>query len=112
MQSVKVLLGLFLICAGVYVGVKVLPHYMANYQFQDSLDSQIQLDLYSGRSADEIKETVMHKAKEADLKLGENQVTVYRDRDELAISADYVVRVDLPIRPIDLHFTPSSRNRK
>ncbi len=112
MKSIKALFGLFVVVAGFYVSWKVIPPYFNNYQFQDELESQARLNSYTTKSEQEIRDIVIKKAREFDIPLQDQQVTVQRAGSELSISADYTIHVDLPVYPLDLHFTPGSKNRR
>lgn len=112
MKSIKALFGLFVVVAGFYVAWKVIPPYFANYQFQDELESQVRLLSYSQKSEQEIHDLLVKKAHDFDIPLKDQELTVMRNGTELSISADYTVHVDLPVYPLDLHFTPNSKNRR
>ncbi len=112
MKTIKALFGLFIVVAIVYVGVKALPPYFANYQFEDVIENETKMNSYNQKSEQEIREGIVKKARELDIPLTSDQVTVQRMGSELAISADYTVHIDIPIYPFDLHFTPSSKNKR
>lgn len=112
MKTIKALFGLFVVVAIVYVGVKALPPYFANYQFEDVIENETKMNSYNQKSEQEIREGIVKKARELDIPLTGDQVKVQRMGSELAISADYTVHIDIPLYPFDLHFTPSSKNRR
>lgn len=111
MKSIKALFGLFVVVAGFYVAWKVIPPYFNNYQFQDEIESQARLNTYTTKSEQEIRDIIIKKAREFDIPLTDQQVKVRRAGSELSISADYTIHVDLPVYPLDLHFTATSKNR-
>ena len=76
------------------------------------MDSEARLNSYNTKTEQEIQDGVIKKARELDIPLTENQVKVTKTGNEVAISAEYTVHVDLPMHPIDLHFTPSSKNKR
>ncbi len=112
MKTLKALFGLLVVVAVFYLGYKVMPPYFANYQFQDVIKNETDMNSYSQKSEQEIKDSVVKKARELDIPLTSEQVTVQRSGPELAISADYTVHIDIPVYPFDLHFTPASKNKK
>jgi len=111
MKSIKALFGIFVVVALFYASFKVIPPYFSNYQFQDEIESQARLLSYSQKSEQEIRDIVVKKAHEYDIPLTDQQVKVQRSGRELSISADYTVHIDLPVYPLDLHFTPATKNR-
>jgi hypothetical protein len=60
---------------------------------------------------EEIRAKVMKSAEEYDIPLTAEQVNVARNGTEVAIWADYVVHVNLPVRPVDIEFHPSTRQK-
>ncbi len=112
MKTIKALFGLLIVVAIFWVGIKALPPYFANYQFEDVIDSETKMNSYNQKSEQEIREGIVKKAHELDIPLTSDQVKVQRVGSELAISADYTVHIDIPIYPFDLHFTPSSKNKR
>ena|SRR5579864_3328802 len=112
MKTIKALFGLFVVVAMVYLGVKVLPPYFANYQFEDVVDNEAKMNSYNQKSEQEIRDGLLKKAHDLEIPLTSDQVKVQRMGSELAISVDYSVHIDIPVYPFDLHFTPSSKNKR
>lgn len=112
MQRLKSLIGLLVIMAAIYVAWQIFPPYYNNFQFQDEIESQARLNSYTTKSEQEIKDGLMKKARELEIPVTSEQVRVQRNGAELSISAEYSVHVDLPMYPLDLHFTPNSKNKK
>ena len=112
MKTLKALFGLFVVVAMVYLGIKVLPPYFANYQFSDVIQSETEMNSYNQKTEQEIRDGILKKARDLDIPLTSDQVKVQRLGSELAISADYTVHIDIPVYPFDLHFTPSGKNKR
>ncbi len=116
MGTVKAVVGFLAIIALVYSGFQIAPVEMANYSFQDDLR---QIAMVGGANPHEtdqdLVEAVMRKAREHDLPLTPDQVTVQRIGTPGAlavyVAADYSVPVSLPGYSFSLHFTPSSGNK-
>lgn len=114
MNRLKAIMSVAVLAAGIYLGVKILPVYFANFQFQDALDSQVRTDVYGNHTEAEIREIVMKKARENDIPLKYEGIKVIRAGGaggvsaSESITADYTVRVDLPGYLLDLHFHPHS----
>jgi hypothetical protein len=112
MKTIKALFGLFVVVAIVYLGVKTMPPYFANYQFEDIVDNEAKMNSYNQKTEQEIREGILKKAHDLEIPLTSEQVKVQRMGAELEISADYTVHIDIPVYPFDLHFTPSSKNKR
>lgn len=112
MARLKSLLGIVLILGAVYVGWQLIPPYYGNFQLQDTIESEARLNSYNMKTEEEIKAIIVKRAKELELPLTAEQVQVQRNGTILSIAADYTVHVDLPIYPVDLHFTPMTKNHR
>lgn len=112
MRNLKTLLSVALIGFGFYVAWLLVPVYFSSYQFQDLMDSEAKLSAYSTKPEAEIEESLMKKAKDLDLPIEPNHIHVIRNGNEVSITADYTVHVDIPFHPVDLTFTPSTKNKR
>jgi len=108
-------LALFLVAAAVYVGAKLIPPYFANYQLHDAIKNEATLDTYSNKTESDIRTSIFHKAQDLDIPIAEDAIVVHRQGMQgsgiISIRAQYVVHVDLPGYPLDLHFDASSENK-
>jgi hypothetical protein len=112
MGRIKKLLSLLVFVGAVYFGWMLLPVYMANYQFQDSLVTVAKFSAMSTHDDDQIKQEVLKEAKKYDVPVTVDQITVNREGTRVDISSDYTVVVDLINgKKVTLHFTPSSREK-
>ena len=115
MGTIKLVFGLFVIGLAIYLGIALIPVYYANYEFQDTIRTEATLETYTTKPETEIQNTIYKKAQQLDLPLNKDQIKVLRRGNtgtgSLTISAPYVVHVDLPGYPVDLHFDPSTENK-
>lgn len=115
MARIKMLLGLFVIVGGLYTAFKVVPPYFENYQFQDIIKDEATHDSYSQKSEEDIQETLFRKAQDLDIPIAKDAIKVQRQGMQFSgtiiIHAAYIVHVDLPGYPLDLHFDASTENR-
>jgi hypothetical protein len=114
MGTVKLLFGIFVIVASVFLGAELVPVYYANYQFKDIIASEATLQTYTTKPEAEIQDGIFKKAQELQIPLSKDQIKVSRHgttgTGSLSIRAPYIVHVDLPGYPLDLHFDPSTEN--
>jgi hypothetical protein len=115
MGTLKLLFGLFVIVASVFLGAELVPVYYANYQFKDIIASEATLQTYTTKPESEIQDGIFKKAQELKIPLSKDQIKVARHgttgTGSLSIRAPYIVHVDLPGYPMDLHFDPSTENQ-
>jgi hypothetical protein len=115
MGSLKLVTGIFAIVAAIYLIVVLAPAYLADYQFEDAIKTEAQLDTYSTKSEDQIRDSLFKKAQDLDVPITKDQIKVQRigvaNAGSVSIEAPYTVQVNLPGYPLDLHFEPSARNR-
>jgi hypothetical protein len=115
MGTIKFGFGIFVIVAGIYLGVELIPIYYENYQFQDVVKTEATLETYTSKPEDAIRDSLYKKAQNLDIPLTKDQIKVQRHgtmgTGSLTISAPYTVHLDLPGYPVDLHFDASTDNK-
>ena len=115
MGTVKMILGVGMIVMLAIVGVKVIPPYFSNYEFEDFIKNEALQSTYGTRTEEDIKDSVIKHAREYDIQLTQKQVHVVRvgtsGAGSLSIEADYSVPVSLPGYSTTLEFHPSTKNK-
>jgi hypothetical protein len=111
MKSVRALIGLAVVVMAVYVGWNMITPYFNNYKLQDVIAAEARTDTYSSRSEDQIREIVVQKAKDLDIALTPEQITVTRNGQTVSIEVNYTVHIDFPIHPVDMKFHEVSKNQ-
>ena len=113
MKLLRGLIGIFVVVAGLYVGYNVVPVYFNFYQFQDAMEEEARIQSYTGKSESDMRETMWKKAQQLELPLASPEaIKVERTGNEVAISTEYTVHIDLPVHPFDVKFTPNSKNKQ
>ncbi len=107
----KAVIALVFIALVIYVGVKVIPVYVQNYELADyvrnlAVDATVQ---YPPATADGVTDRILHKARDLGLPITRDEIQVTMGRT-VTISVDYRVPIDLAFYKFTLHFTPSARN--
>ena len=109
------ILGLGLIVVMGIVGLKIIPAYFSNYQFEDFIKNEALQSTYTTRSEEDIRDSIVKHAKDYDIELTNQQVKVQRSgvngAGNLSIEAVYSVPVNLPGYSTTLEFHPSSKNK-
>src|SRR5512136_2004518 len=115
MGTLKAIVGLLVMAAVVVLGLKVIPPYFSNYEFEDYIKNEAMQSTYTPRSEDDIRESVIKHAREYDIQLTSKQVHVVAGGTgggaTLTIEADYSVPLDLPGYTTTLEFHPSTKNK-
>jgi hypothetical protein len=116
MGTIKLALGFLVVVAVVIAGFQIAPPLLTNYSFQDDLRQVALIDGSNTQKTNEdVRSDVLRKAKEHQLDLTPNQVSVQDistpGLKSVYIAVDYSVPVNLPFYSFDMHFTPNSGNR-
>jgi len=115
MASLKLIFGVAILGALILAGLKFIPPYFSNYEFEDQIKSEALQSTYSTRSEDDIRAAVIKQARDYDIELTAKQVHVARSggfgTGTLAIDCDYTVPIELPGYSTTLEFHVSSKNR-
>ncbi|MFZ3265160.1 MAG: hypothetical protein WA172_14245 [Terriglobales bacterium] len=115
MATLKLVLGFGVFVAMIMAGIKVVPPFFSNYEFEDALKEEALQSTYTSRSEEDIRKAVIKHAHEYDIPLTPQQIKVSRiggfGTGTLTIEAEYSVPVDLPGYSTTLNFHPSSSNK-
>src|ERR1700690_2707103 len=115
MGSLKMVAGIVVMVASVYLIAVLAPSFFSNYQFEDSIRTEAQMDTYNTKTDDQIRDSVYKKAQELDWPVTREPTKVQRTgptgAGSISIEAPYTVHVSLPGYPLDLNFDPATRNK-
>jgi hypothetical protein len=115
MGTVKLIFGLLVIVTAIFLGAELVPVYYANYQFQDVIKTEATLQTYTSKPEGDIQDSIFKKAQDLEIPVNKDQIKVQRHGNQgtgsLTIRAPYVVHVDFPGYPMELHFDASTENK-
>jgi Domain of unknown function (DUF4845) len=96
----------------VFLAVKIVPVYLNNYEFQDSIESESRFALagYPKKSVDDIRDDVFKKAQELGIPAKEDDIQVTVDNSDVDIGLDYSVPINLAVYQFTLQFHPHADN--
>lgn len=111
-SKLNFLLTIAILGALVFVGVKIVPAYVNNYEFQDSINSESRFALagYPKKSVDDIRDDVFKKAQELGIPAKEDDIQVTVDNSDVDIALDYTVPINLAVYQFTLQFHPHADN--
>ena len=113
MRSIKALFALAVIGALIFLGYKLLPPYVSNYELQDEITSIARFASYAqAKTAEDVRSDVMAKAKDHEIDLKPDDVTVSKDNTGCSIDVRYAVRVPVPGYTFVLQFNPTAGNKQ
>jgi len=95
----KTLVTLAIVFGMGFGAFKIIPPYFANYQFQDSIETESRFALtgYPKRNQDDIQDEVYKKAQDLGLPVTRDDIHVDMTGTTCDISLDYSVPIDLMV---------------
>ncbi len=92
--------------------VKIVPVYFANYEFQDSIESESRFALtgYPKKTPDDVRNDIWNKAKELGIPAQKDAIKIAMDNGSVDIGLDYSVPIDLAVYQFTLQFHPHADN--
>src|SRR5690348_13509393 len=111
-SRLNLIITLVILGSMVFAGVKVVPVYFANYQFQDAIESESRFALtgYPKKSIGDIRDDVWQKAQELSIPVQKDDIQVDVTNGSVTISLDYSVPIDLAVYQLTLQFHPHADN--
>ena len=94
----------------VYVGVKVVPILINEYQFQDAMQNTARFASVNRQSEADLKKAVASEAEKDAIPVRAEDIQVQGHNGNVKIDAAYSVTVDLSVYKWTLNFHPSASN--
>jgi hypothetical protein len=112
-SKLKILIVLCVLGAVVFVAAKIVPVYFANYQFQDSVQTEVRFAVvnYPTKTADDLQNDLWKKAQELGIPTQKDAIRVAMDNHGVEIDLDYSVPIDLVVYQLNLQFHPYADKR-
>ena len=106
----KAIIWLAIIIAMIYVGVKVIPILVNEYELTDGMQTIAQFATVNRQTPLQIQEAVLKEAQKDDVPLDLKDVKAQSVNGNVKIEADYSVTVDLAVYQWTLNFHPATSN--
>ncbi len=100
--------GILVLVALALIGVLLLPPYFENWKLQQYLNDLGADAATSKKSVEVVRANVVNKAAELGLPVHTDDVRVSKTGDAFKIEVLYLVRVNLALYTVDLHFRPAA----
>jgi hypothetical protein len=107
----KGLLYLAVLIVAVFVAVKTVPVYVADYQLKDKMTEQAKFAIVNRYTEDQIRDNIYHTIQDLDIPATRDDVKVASTNHGIEISVNYTVPVDFLVYKTDLNFATSSEGR-
>lgn len=111
-NKLNLLITLAVLGAMIFAAARIVPVYFANYEFQDSIESESRFALtgYPKKTADDVRNDIWNKAKELGIPAQKDAIRVAMDNGSVDIGLDYSVPIDLAFYQFTLQFHPHADN--
>lgn len=103
--------GIAVLACLAFFAVRLAPYYIRNYELQQYVEDVTRRVENREKADDLLRTWVVEKAADLELPVKAENVQVKRPAGALRIDVRYVVRVDLPVYTVDLHFYPGAGAR-
>jgi hypothetical protein len=94
-----------------FAGFKIIPPYFAEYQLQDSMQTEARFAVSNHQSEAGIRDDIWRKVQELDIPAKQDQIVIVANEGVVKISLSYTVPIDLLVYQFNLDFHPQADNR-
>jgi hypothetical protein len=109
-SRLKAIIAVGVLAAMIFVGAKVVPVLVNNYQFQDAIESTARFATVNRQQPDDIRTAVLKEAQNEDIPIAAQDIHVKGENGHVEIDASYSVTLDLKVYQWTLNFHPYARN--
>ena len=99
-----------MVVAFFYLAWKILPPYIAEYQFQQEIQSIARNNEYSPLDENGIRDQVKRKIVDIGVPVSPESVVIQKNGFDVTIGTNYTVHIDAILYPFDLNFHPATKN--
>jgi hypothetical protein len=98
-MNAKSLLMIVFVCVLVFAAIKIVPVYVTNYQFQDSMQTEARFALsgWPKKSEDDIREDLWKEIQKEGIPAKKEDIHVSIQQSLVNITMDYSVPIDLKL---------------
>ena len=109
-SRLKAIIAVGVLAAMIFVGAKVVPVLVNNYQFQDAIESTARFATVNRQQPEDIRTAVLKEAQNEDIPIAVQDIHVKGEGGHVEIDAYYSVTLDLKVYQWTLNFHPYARN--
>jgi hypothetical protein len=108
--KLKTIIGLVILAAIVYLGFKIIPPYIDNFELEDAMKTEARFGYVNRKSPEEVRDTIYKKIQELGIPAGRDDIRVELIGNGMRITVTYTVVIELPVKSIELNFKPIADN--
>jgi hypothetical protein len=109
-SRLKAIIWTALLGAFIYVCVQVVPFYVDDYEFRDTMQTAARFASVRRESPEQVRANLLKEAEKADMPISLENIKVVDRNGRTIINVDYSVTVDLHVYQWKLQFHPSASN--
>jgi len=102
---------LIVLIIAVFVAVKTVPSYVAEFQLKDKMSEQARFAIVNRYTEDQIKDNIYKVIQDLDIPAKRDDIKVTNTNHGIELSVSYTVPVDLMFYQTDLNFNPVSEGK-
>lgn len=106
--KLKAIIYTLILVIGVYVAIKIVPVYTAEYQLKDKMTEQARFAVINRYSEEQVRDIIFKVVQDLDIPAKREDIKVTTTGRGLNISLTYTVPLDLTFYKTELTFSPSS----
>jgi archaellum component FlaF (FlaF/FlaG flagellin family) len=104
----KAIIYLAILIIAVFVAVKIVPVYVAEYQLKDKITEQARFAVANRYTDEQVRDSIFRTIQDLDIPAKKDDVKVAATNHGINISVTYSVPVDFIVYQTELNFSPSS----
>ena len=104
------IIGLAILATLVYLGFKIVPAYIDNFQLEDAMKTEARFGFVNRKSPEEVRDSIYKKIQELQIPAGRDDIRVELVGNGMRITVTYTVVIDLFGRQLELNFKPTADN--
>ena len=110
-NKLRIVAGVAILAILAAAAVLLAPSYVRNVRFRQYLEAAARQPETRALPDDRIRTAVADRAARLGVPLKPDEIRVDRSMGRLRIEARYIIRIDLPVYTVDLHFRAGGKSR-
>jgi hypothetical protein len=106
--KLKAIVYTAILVAAIYVAVKLIPPYVADYQLKDKMNEQARFAIVNRYTDDHVRDLLFKVIQDLDIPAKREDIKVSVTNHGMEISVSYTVPVDFMVYKTDLNFNDTS----
>ena len=107
----KAIIAIALLFLLAYSAIKVIPHFVNNYDLRDHMDQTARFAAVGNQTEQQVRESVWKKVQELEIPATPDALKVSKGNRRVQVSLQYTVEVSLLGYPLKLNFHPEVDNK-